>query len=202
MDTLFADETGRSAMHPRQASTPDVRARGRDEPERIRHASAPLSFGTLLLACAGDSVIAIELADDEPGARALLHARFPDAILVADPIGLRAMLATICDAIATGRTPDLALAPRGSAFQQRVWDALRRIPRGSTVGYGELARRIGAPTSTRAVASACGANPLAVLVPCHRVRRGDGSAGGFRWGLARKRALLALEGVAPGAGAP
>lgn len=200
MDSLFEVETGQSAMQPRHARTPDVRARRRGEPERIRYASAPLSFGTLLLACAGDAVIAIELADDEPGARALLHARFPAATLVADPIGPRATLATICDALASGRTPDLALAPRGSAFQRRVWDALRRIPRGGTVGYRELASRIGAPTSARAVASACGANPLAVLVPCHRVRRGDGSPGGFRWGLARKRALLALEGVTPGAG--
>lgn len=188
------------------ASTADARAAGyracrRCEPdrERIRYATTRLAFGTLLLACAGSTVIAIELADDAPSALARLRDRLPDARPAADAPGLRTALDGVVAAIATGDVPRLAIAPRGSAFQQRVWRELQRIPRGTSIGYGELARRIGAPRAVRAVASACGANPLAVLVPCHRVLRGDGSLGGYRWALARKRALLALEGVAAGA---
>lgn len=88
---------------------------------------------------------------------------------------------------------DLPLAPRGTAFQQRVWDALREIPAGETVSYTEIARRIGAPQSVRAVAGACAANTLAVAIPCHRVIRADGGLAGYRWGVARKRALLDRE---------
>jgi AraC family transcriptional regulator of adaptative response/methylated-DNA-[protein]-cysteine methyltransferase len=82
---------------------------------------------------------------------------------------------------------------RGTAFQQRVWRALREIPAGSTASYTEIARRIGAPTAVRAVARACAANPLAVAIPCHRVVRTDGGLSGYRWGIARKRALLGRE---------
>jgi len=82
---------------------------------------------------------------------------------------------------------------RGTAFQQRVWQALRSIPAGTTTSYGDLARRIGAPESARAVAQACAANPLAVAIPCHRVVRSDGNISGYRWGVARKRALLDRE---------
>jgi AraC family transcriptional regulator of adaptative response/methylated-DNA-[protein]-cysteine methyltransferase len=87
----------------------------------------------------------------------------------------------------------LPLDPRGTAFQQEVWRALREIPAGSTASYAEVARRIGRPDASRAVAQACAANPLAVIVPCHRVVRGDGSLSGYRWGVERKRALLARE---------
>jgi AraC family transcriptional regulator of adaptative response/methylated-DNA-[protein]-cysteine methyltransferase len=82
---------------------------------------------------------------------------------------------------------------RGTAFQQRVWQALREIPAGRTVSYADLARRIGAPKSVRAVAQACGANALAVAIPCHRVVRNDGALAGYRWGVERKRALLERE---------
>jgi AraC family transcriptional regulator of adaptative response/methylated-DNA-[protein]-cysteine methyltransferase len=89
--------------------------------------------------------------------------------------------------------PDLPLDIRGTAFQQRVWQALREIPAGSTASYAEIAKRIGAPKSVRAVASARAANPIAVAIPCRRVMRTDGALSGYRWGVARKRALLKRE---------
>ena len=89
---------------------------------------------------------------------------------------------------------DLPLDVRGTVFQQRVWQALREIPAGSTVSYAELARRIGAPQGARAVAGACAANALAVAIPCHRVVRNDGALSGYRWGVERKQALLEREG--------
>jgi AraC family transcriptional regulator, regulatory protein of adaptative response / methylated-DNA-[protein]-cysteine methyltransferase len=88
---------------------------------------------------------------------------------------------------------DLPLDIRGTAFQQRVWQALRAIPPGTTASYSDIAERIGSPRSVRAVAQACGANPLAVAIPCHRVVRSDGALSGYRWGVERKRALLARE---------
>jgi AraC family transcriptional regulator of adaptative response/methylated-DNA-[protein]-cysteine methyltransferase len=94
---------------------------------------------------------------------------------------------------APGLGLDLPLDVRGTAFQQRVWQALREIPAGATSSYADVARRIGAPKSVRAVAQACGANTLAVAIPCHRVVRNDGALSGYRWGVERKRALLERE---------
>ena len=94
---------------------------------------------------------------------------------------------------ASGNQLDLALDIRGTAFQRRVWQALCEIPAGTTVAYSEIAKRIGMPRATRAVAAACAANKIAVLIPCHRVVRKDGKLGGYRWGIERKRALLARE---------
>ena len=92
----------------------------------------------------------------------------------------------------TGSLP-IPLSPKGTVFQKEVWQALLRIPAGTTVSYSELARKLGRPKATRAVATACAANKLAVVIPCHRVVRSDGSLGGYRWGIERKRALLNLE---------
>ena len=97
---------------------------------------------------------------------------------------------------APGLGLDLPLDVRGTVFQQRVWQALREIPAGSTVSYAELARRIGAPNGARAVAGACAANALAIAIPCHRVVRNDGALSGYRWGVERKQALLEREGKA------
>jgi AraC family transcriptional regulator, regulatory protein of adaptative response / methylated-DNA-[protein]-cysteine methyltransferase len=96
---------------------------------------------------------------------------------------------------APGSGVDLPLDVRGTAFQQRVWQALRGIPAGSTASYREIARRIGAPRAVRAVAHACAANPVAVAIPCHRVVRSDGGLAGYRWGVERKRELLEREAV-------
>jgi AraC family transcriptional regulator of adaptative response/methylated-DNA-[protein]-cysteine methyltransferase len=94
---------------------------------------------------------------------------------------------------APGATLDVPLDPRGTPFQQRVWQALRDIPAGATATYADIAARIGAPGSVRAVAQACGANPIAIAIPCHRVVRSDGALSGYRWGVERKRALLDRE---------
>ena len=96
---------------------------------------------------------------------------------------------------ASGNQLDLALDIRGTAFQRRVWQALREIPVGTTVTYGEIAKRIGLPKAVRAVASVCAANNIAVAIPCHRVVRKDGSLAGYRWGIERKRTLLAREAL-------
>ena len=118
--------------------------------------------------------------------------RFPKAQLVGDDKAFEQLVAKgvgFVEAPAQGL--DLPLAIRGTAFQQRVWNAIRAIPAGATASYGEIARRIGAPKSVRSVAQACATNAIAVAIPCHRVVRTDGSASGCRWGVARKRALLA-----------
>jgi AraC family transcriptional regulator of adaptative response/methylated-DNA-[protein]-cysteine methyltransferase len=136
-----------------------------------------------------------------------LEACFPEAELVEDPAALKettGRLAALID------RPDVAVAidvdMRGTAFQCRVWDALREVPVGTTTTYGEIAARIGAPRRAREVGEACAANKLAVVVPCHRVVRKDGSISGYRWGVRRKRALLEREHGArllqPVAGAP
>ncbi len=111
------------------------------------------------------------------------------------PAALREAVLTALDTPATAPVMPLPLAPMGTPWQQRVWDALRALPAGGTITYGALAHRLGLPHAARAVASACAANPLAVLIPCHRVVAADGSLGGYRWGLPRKRALLVAEGA-------
>src|SRR5690606_17860378 len=136
----------------------------------------------------------IAFGDTEDGLLADLRARFPRASLEPahdqDAELVRRVIALVDD---PKRAAALPLDVRGTAFQQLVWTALTRIEPGETVTYGELARRIGRPTATRAVAAACGANPLAVAVPCHRVIGADGTLTGYRWGVERKRALLERE---------
>jgi AraC family transcriptional regulator of adaptative response/methylated-DNA-[protein]-cysteine methyltransferase len=130
-----------------------------------------------------------------------LQDRFPRANLVgADERFERTIAAVIAFVERPSSGLDLPLDVRGTAFQHRVWQALRGIPSGTTVSYAELARRIGAPRSTRAVAQACSANAIAVAIPCHRVVRTDGGLSGYRWGIERKRALLEREGVNEHAG--
>ncbi len=122
------------------------------------------------------------------------HAREAEAEWVRDPAPFAAPVSQLMEYFAGGRrTFDLPLAPRGTEFQQTVWAALRRIPYGETLSYGELARRIGRPHASRAVGLANGANPLPIVVPCHRVIGADGSLTGFGGGLDIKRRLLALE---------
>ena len=126
--------------------------------------------------------------------RADLARRFPRARLVAGDPDFEATVTRVVACVETPRLGlDLPLDVRGTAFQHRVWRALRDIPAGTTATYSEIARRIGAPRAVRAVAGACAANPLAVAIPCHRVVRNDGELAGYRWGLPRKRALLARE---------
>ena len=163
-------------------------------PTVIRHTVVPSTLGLVLVAASADGLHAVLLGDDRDALRRDLQARHPGATLVADDAGLATQAAAVVAAVERpALAPTLRLAPRGTPFQQRVWQALRAIPAGSTASYREIATRIGAPGASRAVAGACAANPLAVLVPCHRVVRSDGTLSGYRWGAARKHALLARE---------
>lgn len=168
---------------------------------RIEFAVGESTLGSVLVARSERGVCAILLGDDPAALAQDLERRFPAAALVAGDVAFAALVArVVCLVEAPGTAPDLPLDVRGTAFQQRVWEALRRIPAGSTATYTELAEVLHSPKSVRAVAQACAANPLAVVVPCHRVVRSDGGLAGYRWGLERKRALLAREGKQPGPG--
>jgi len=152
------------------------------------------SLGRVLVAITDKGLCAILLGDSPQAVTRELRERFPDAQLTREPGQVSSSLRQVIDLVDGRRTAlDLPLDPAGTEFQQLVWRALRRIPPGSTASYRDIARRIDAPTSFRAVAQACGANPLALAIPCHRVVRSDGGLSGYRWGVARKRALLDNE---------
>jgi AraC family transcriptional regulator, regulatory protein of adaptative response / methylated-DNA-[protein]-cysteine methyltransferase len=160
----------------------------------IHFGIADSTLGTIAVARSRKGVCAILFGDDRRALLADLRRRFPRATLAEDAAGLKATLARITrfvDSPAAGI--DLKLDVAGTEFQQRVWRALQRIPAGATASYADIARAIEAPKSVRAVAQACGANALALAIPCHRVVRSDGALSGYRWGVARKRALLDRE---------
>lgn len=163
----------------------------------IRFAVAQCSLGALLVAQSARGLCAISLGDDAAALVRELQDRFPQAELVGGDAAFEQVVARVVGFV---EAPQLGLALpldiRGTAFQQRVWQALREIPPGETASYREIAERIGAPRAVRAVAGACAANTLAVAIPCHRVVRLDGDLSGYRWGVARKRALLEREGAA------
>lgn len=167
----------------------------------IRYALGPCSLGLALVAATPAGLCAILLGDDAQALETDLRRRFPRARLVGDD---EAFARQAAQAVALvddpGQAHALPLDVRGTVFQQRVWQALREVPPGTTVSYAELAQRIGCPQAVRAVAGACAANPLAVLIPCHRVLRSDGSLSGYRWGVQRKQALLAREARRRGRG--
>jgi AraC family transcriptional regulator of adaptative response/methylated-DNA-[protein]-cysteine methyltransferase len=176
------------------------RAGGAGQP--IRFAAARCTLGTILVAATGRGVCAILLGEERAALERELRGRFPHATFVAGDAAFGATVARVVAFVEAPRRDlddDLPLDIRGTAFQQRVWRALREIPPGATATYSDVARAIGAPRAARAVAAACAANPLAVAVPCHRVVRSDGELAGYRWGLARKRALLAREALSPAA---
>jgi AraC family transcriptional regulator, regulatory protein of adaptative response / methylated-DNA-[protein]-cysteine methyltransferase len=160
----------------------------------IRFAIGECSLGSILVATSQKGVCAILLGDDPDELARDLQDRFHGAHLIGGDKEFERLVAKIVgfvEAPAIGL--DLPLDVRGTAFQQRVWQALRKIPAGSTVSYSDIAQRIGAPKSVRAVAQACAANALAIAIPCHRVVRNDGALSGYRWGVERKRALLERE---------
>jgi AraC family transcriptional regulator of adaptative response/methylated-DNA-[protein]-cysteine methyltransferase len=162
--------------------------------EVISYAFGQSFLGNVLVAATMRGICAILLGDGENDLRAELARRFPRAALVvadADFAGRVADVVRLIDAPQAGH--DLPLDIRGTAFQRRVWQALRDIPPGQTVSYGDMAAALGMPGAARAVGAACAANRLAVAVPCHRVVTGTGSISGYAWGTARKRALLARE---------
>jgi AraC family transcriptional regulator of adaptative response/methylated-DNA-[protein]-cysteine methyltransferase len=160
----------------------------------IRFAVGKCSLGSILVAQSDRGICAIFLGDDPDSLVRGLQDQFPKANLIGGDAGFEGLVAKVIGFVeAPALGLDLPLDVRGTAFQQRVWQSLRKIPAGSTASYTEVARLIGSPNSVRAVAQACGANALAVAIPCHRVVRNDGALSGYRWGVERKRALLEKE---------
>jgi AraC family transcriptional regulator, regulatory protein of adaptative response / methylated-DNA-[protein]-cysteine methyltransferase len=161
---------------------------------KVRFAVGECSLSSILVARSEKGVCAILMGDDPDALARNLQERFTTAENTGGDARFNALIARVIafvEAPANGH--DLPLDVRGTAFQQRVWQALRKIPAGETASYAEIAARIGAPRSARAVAQACAANNIAVAIPCHRVIRNDGALSGYRWGVERKRSLLERE---------
>ena len=164
--------------------------------EELHFAIGQSALGAILVASSTKGVVAILMGDDPDALARELQDRFTKARLIGDDVGYATLVARVIGLIeAPGVGFDLPLDLRGTAFQQRVWQALRAIPLGETVSYSQLAAKIGAPGSARAVARACATNHIAVAIPCHRVVRQDGALSGYAWGVERKRALLLREGA-------
>lgn len=203
-DALFAAGFGSSSRFYDQAAAKlgmqPAQYRDGGRGSTIRFAVAQCSLGALLVAASDVGLCAILLGDDPETLVRDLQDRFTQARLIGADAGFESRVAQVVGFVeAPGIGLDLPLDLRGTAFQRRVWEALRRIPVGETVSYATLAAQLGQPRAVRAVARACAANPLAVAVPCHRVVRTDGSLSGYRWGVARKRELLAREKRGSGA---
>jgi len=160
----------------------------------IRYAVVPSALGFLLVGMTDRGVATVMLDDQVQALEATLAYEYPEATRVRDESGVAATAKAIVEAIERGNgLSALPLDLRGTAFQMRVWSALREIPPGATRTYTEIAKAIGKPKAVRAVAGACAANPAAIVVPCHRVVRADGDMGGYKWGVERKQRLLAVE---------
>jgi AraC family transcriptional regulator of adaptative response/methylated-DNA-[protein]-cysteine methyltransferase len=173
--------------------TPGARRKG-GQGETIRHTTVRTPLGWALVAATERGICMTALGDDQEILRAELRKRFPAAELVPADAALADWAERVVHFVTMpGEQPDLPLDVRGTAFQARVWRALQKIPVGQTATYTEIARKLGQPRAVRAVAAACAANKLALLVPCHRVVREDGNLAGYRWGIERKRALIARE---------
>jgi len=184
---FYAKATEQLGMKPS-----DYRSSGRNQ--AIRFAVAQSSLGALLVAASDKGICAILLGDDPDALVRDLQDRFRNAQLIGGDREFESWVAKVVGFVEAPKVGlDLPLDLRGTAFQQRVWQALRKVPAGKTVSYTDIAKKIGMPTATRAVARACGANHIAVAIPCHRVVRTDGTLSGYRWGVERKRELLARE---------
>jgi AraC family transcriptional regulator of adaptative response/methylated-DNA-[protein]-cysteine methyltransferase len=164
----------------------------------ITFAMGQCSLGFILVACSEKGICAIFLGDDPDLLARDFQARFPKAHLMGGDSGFETLIAKI---VGFAEDPkfglDVPLDLQGTSFQLRVWQALRGIPFGETASYAEIAQRIGMPKAVRAVAGACAANKIAIVIPCHRVVRTDGALSGYRWGVERKRALLDREKAVP-----
>jgi len=184
---FYADSSAVLGMTP-------TRFRAGGTGETLRFAVGQTSLGPILVAATDKGIAAIEFGDDPDKLVKGLQDRFPQALLFGGDSAFEQWVARVVGLVETPSLPfDLPLHVRGTAFQHRVWQALRDIPLGSTASYGEIAVRLGAPRSARAVARACAANHVAVAIPCHRVVRTDGDLSGYRWGVGRKQALLDRE---------
>ena len=184
---------------PTTMPTPSSKGRNapaaRGETETFDVSIAKSTLGSVLVASSRAGIAAVLIGDDRSALRADLARRFPRAELRNATDRQLALAARVIDAVdhPERAAAPIPLDPRGTDFQRAVWRALREIPPGTTATYGEIAKRIGQPAAIRGVAQACAANPIAVLVPCHRVVRSDGGLSGYRWGVERKRALLERE---------
>ncbi len=160
----------------------------------VRYACAASPAGRVLVAATPRGVCAVKLGSRDEDLVELLNTEFPGATIAEGDAAMRGWVASVV-AMIGGRDPegDVPLDIRGTAFQLRVWKELQKIPFGKTRSYREIARRIGRPSASRAVARACGANPACVVIPCHRVVASDGRLGGYHWGVERKRVLLDRE---------
>lgn len=176
-----------------------ARYRAGGEGEQIRWSIADTALGQALVAATERGICMIELGEDAAALEDKLHVEFPRAQLERVDAGrdefLAPRLRAVADALA-GRQAQVPVDLIGTAFQKKVWDALMKIPHGQTRSYSDIAQQIGNPRATRAVARACASNHLAIVVPCHRVVRGDGSLGGYRWGLPLKQRVLERERAA------
>jgi AraC family transcriptional regulator, regulatory protein of adaptative response / methylated-DNA-[protein]-cysteine methyltransferase len=173
-----------------------TRFRERGLNETIRFATARCELGRLLVAATERGVCSVMLGDKPAALEQLLRQQFSAANVLPDPTGMAEQVKTILAAMSDHSVGgDIPLDVRATAFQARVWQALRQIPRGQTRSYAEVARAVGRPSAVRAVARACATNPVAIAVPCHRVIGSDGSLTGYRWGTERKKKLLAMEKV-------
>lgn len=160
----------------------------------LNYAIAPCDFGLLLAAMHGKKLIAASLGDDKDAMRAELQGHFPGAQLHEVPADRVPALQKLADYLhAPAKAPDIPMELHGTDFQLKVWNVLRQIPPGQTRSYTDIARAIGEPAATRAVARACASNPIALLIPCHRILRSDGGITGYRWGVERKKAMIRHE---------
>lgn len=200
-EALYAAGYGSSSrLYERAASqlgmTPAAYRRGGERIE-IRYTTVPCPLGRLLVAATGRGISAVYLGNTDERLAVELEREFPRARIRRDRAGFERWVSAIVDHL-EGRQPqlDLPLDVRATAFQRRVWEELRRIPYGTTRSYSEIARAIGRPRAVRAVARACATNPASIVIPCHRAVREDGTLAGYRWGVGRKRALVAKEKAA------
>ena len=162
--------------------------------QRMQFSVVASPLGRLLVAYTEHGVCSVTLGDDDRALEKTLRAEFPNAEIRPAGSTIHEWISAIVASLeGKGSASAVPVDARGSAFQMRVWNALQHIPRGTTLSYSEVANRIGKPSAVRAVARACATNPVALVVPCHRVIREDGSLGGYRWGLERKKALLEQE---------
>ncbi|MBN3873329.1 bifunctional DNA-binding transcriptional regulator/O6-methylguanine-DNA methyltransferase Ada [Nostoc sp. JL33] len=160
----------------------------------IVYAIAPCPLGYLLVATTEKGICAVKLGDEADKLEHIFNQEFNQADIVRDDHTHKEWIQAILNFIAGDETHlDLPLDIRGTAFQKQVWEALQKIPYGQTRTYADIARNIAKPQAVRAVGNACGANPIALIVPCHRVLRTDGSLGGYHWGIERKQKLLVQE---------